>query len=342
MERETVPDRITMGQVWRWKSQTAMRKKLLAVLFCFSVLSIIILQAGEKKKNNRIKIVCSVFPLQEFANAVAGERGEASLLLPPGAEIHTWKPRTSDIIKLSSADLFIYVGASLEPWLNDILASTANSNLRILEASRGLSLMRERRDEHEAKNNFVDPHIWLDFENDQIVVDRIQEFLSEIDPEGESIFKKNATVYKNKLQELDQDYRESLRNCLKRTFILGGHAAFAYLAERYGLNQISLYGLSPDSMPTPKHLVEVVELAKEHQIKVIYFESHISDELAKVMAKEVGAKTLVLNSGANITKEQMKSGVTFLEIMKKNLENLKDGLVCNRGKNFSFSKKYLF
>jgi zinc transport system substrate-binding protein len=263
---------------------------------------------------------------------VAGERGEANLLLPPGAEIHTWKPRASDIIKLSSADLFIYVGASLEPWLDDILASTTNSNLRILEASHGLSLIRESRDEHnehEHKRNAADPHVWLDFENDKIVVDRIQELLSEIDPEGESIFKKNAALYKKKLQELDQNYRKSLRNCLKRTFILGGHAAFAYLARRYSLNQISLYGLSPDSKPTPKHLVEVIELAKEHEIKVIYFESHISDELAKVMAKEVGSKTLVLNSGANITKEQMKSGVTFLEIMKINLENLKDGLVCD-------------
>jgi zinc transport system substrate-binding protein len=95
------------------------------------------------------------------------------------------------------------------------------------------------------------------------------------------------------------------------------------------LNQISLYGLSPDSKPTPKHLVEVIELAKKYETKVIYFESYVSDELAKVMAKEVGAKTLVLNSGANITKEQMKSGMTFLDIMKKNLENLKDGLVCN-------------
>lgn len=328
MERETLPDRIVMGHVWRRRPQTAERKKLL--FFLFLIFNVSILQPEESK--SQLKIITSVFPLQEFAKAVVGERGEAGLLLPPGAEIHTWKPRASDIIKLSSADLFIYVGASLEPWLNDILSSITNSHLRILEASQGLSLISEsgnEHDQHEHKKKIDDPHIWLDFEYDQMIVDRIEEVLSEIDPEGKSLFKKNAAIYKKKLQELDQKYREGFQNCFRRTFILGGHAAFAYIAERYSLNQISLYGLSPDSKPTPKHLVEVIELAKKYETKVIYFESYVSDELAKVMAKEVGAKTLVLNSGANITKEQMKSGMTFLDIMKKNLENLKDGLVCN-------------
>jgi zinc transport system substrate-binding protein len=109
---------------------------------------------------------------------------------------------------------------------------------------------------------------------------------------------------------------------------LGGHAAFGYLARRYNLNQIALYGLSPDSKPTPRKLAEVVNLAEEHQIKVIYFEDYVSDELAKVIAKEVGAKILVLNAGANISQEQLKSGTTFLEIMEKNLEILKHGLCC--------------
>lgn len=317
-----------MRHVWCWKLQPTVKKKLL--FFLLLIFNISIVQPEENK--SQLKIITSVFPLQEFAMAVAGERGEVDLLLPPGAEIHTWKPRASDIIKLSSADLFMYIGASLEPWLNDILSSVTAANLRILEASQGLSLISQsgnEHDQHEHKKKIDDPHIWLDFEYDQMIVDRIEEVLSEIDPEGESLFKKNAAIYKKKLQELDQKYREGFQNCLRRTFILGGHAAFAYIAERYSLKQISLYGLSPDSKPTPKHLVEVIELAKKYETKVIYFESYVSDELAKVMAKEVGAKTLVLNSGANITKEQMKLGVTFLEIMKNNLENLKDGLVCN-------------
>lgn len=281
--------------------------------------------------SRKIRIVTSVFPLLEFAEAVSGERGDVSLLLPPGAEIHTWQPRPSDIIRLSSADLFIYVGADLEPWLHDLLKSVRNPNLRILEASRGIPLIDEEGVVHyglEHEHGAHDPHVWLDFKNDQMIVDKITAVLSEIDPEGSSIYKKNASVYKDKLLRLDKKFKDGLKDCAHRTIILGGHAAFGYLARRYNLRQISLYGLSPDSSPTPKKLIEVVEFAKKYGIKVIFFEVYVRDELAKVLAEEVGARTLVLNPGANLTKEQLKSGKTFFDIMEDNLENIKNGLIC--------------
>jgi len=131
-----------------------------------------------------------------------------------------------------------------------------------------------------------------------------------------------------KLAECDRLFREELAPCKKRTFILGGHAAFGYLARRYGLHQISLYGISPNSRPTPKELVRVVELARKHKIDVIYFEVYVSDDLAKVIAEELGAKTLVLNPAVNLTLKQAESRVTFLEIMYQNLANLKKGLSC--------------
>ncbi|MFB0566166.1 MAG: metal ABC transporter solute-binding protein, Zn/Mn family [Candidatus Aminicenantaceae bacterium] len=317
-------------------------KKILFFIFLLSFSSLFSLHALGNKPFKNIQIITSVFPLQEFASAVVKGRGEVSLLLPPGAEIHTWRPRASDIIKLYSADLVIYVGASLELWLHDILKSAASPKLRVLEASKGLSLIKEDEDGHSHKEDkkseeenhghqpkYIDPHIWLDFEYDQIIVDRIAAVLSELDPEGETLFRENAKSYKKKLQELDKKYCEALRNCTHATFILGGHAAFGYLAKRYDLNQIALYGLSPDSKPTPKQLVDVIKVAKENNINAIYFEHYVSDELAKVIAREIGAETLVLYTGANVTKEQLKSGITFLKIMEKNLESLRHGLICH-------------
>ncbi len=328
-----------MQQSFGSEIRSSERKKFLLLLIFLFIFKIPYLHSQEQTAVDKVKIITSVFPLQEFAEAVAGERGEVSLLLPPGAEIHTWQPRASDIMRLSSADVFIYVGAALEPWLHDMMKSVKNPAIRVLEASQGLSLLRKNdgqpkheektnTEEHNHEHSVIDPHIWLDFENDQIIVDRIESLLSELIPEYRLFFKRNALVYQKKLQKLDQRYQAGLRNCSQSTFILGGHAAFGYLARRYGLNQIALYGLNPDSKPTPRKLVEVVDLAKEHQIKVIYFEDYVSDDLAKVMAKEVGAETLVLNAGANISKEQLKSGMTFLEIMEKNLENLRYGLQC--------------
>lgn len=266
----------------------------------------------------------------EFSKAVCGERGEVDLLLPPGAEVHTWRPRPSEIISISAADLFIYIGADLEPWIRDLLESIENSDLRVLEASHALPLQKEDHTKHPhgQSHQTLDPHIWLDLDMDQIVVDKITAVLSEIEPESSYFFRRNAALYKDKLAKLDQKFKERLKECIHKTIILGGHSAFGYLAKRYNLEQVSLYGLSPNAKPTPRKLVEVVKSAKKYGTKAIYFEIHVSDELAKVMAKEIGAKTLALNPGANLTKEQLDSGITFFDIMEENLENLRDGLLC--------------
>lgn len=331
MEGEAVSCGMTI-RFYRPTKKGGIKKKLhLSFLCIFLIFITLSAHKLNPSASRRIKVVTSIFPLMEFARAVSRDRGEVSLLLPPGAEIHTWQPRPSDIIRLSSADLFIYIGSDLEPWLQDILKSVRNPNLKVLEASQRISLIEEQsqESEHRHEGEELDPHIWLDFGNDQIIVDRIADVLSEIDPASFKIYRENAASYKEKLMRLDQKFSKVLKNCTHRTFIIGGHAAFGYLARRYSLRQISLYGLSPDSRPTPKKLIEVAELARKYKIKVIFFEVSVSGELAKVLAEEVGARTLVLNPGANLTKEQLRSGMTFFDIMEKNLESLKDALICN-------------
>ncbi len=290
----------------------------------------------QRKQATPIKVMTTIFPLQEFAQAVVGNRGDAELLLPPGAEIHAWQPRPSDLMKLSSADVFVYIGAQLEPWADDILRSVKNPNLTVIEASGGMTLIghEEEGEEHdhstadERSHEAGDPHIWLDFANDKKIIDRIAEVLSRIDPDGEASFEENAGIFKQKLDALDGMYRKGLDQCDQKTIVLGGHAAFGYLARRYDLSQISLYGLSPDSKPTPRQLIDVINIVKEKGIKAIFFEVNISSELARVIAEETGAKTLVLNPGASLPRGQDRAGITFLDIMEKNLESLKNGLRC--------------
>jgi zinc transport system substrate-binding protein len=112
--------------------------------------------------------------------------------------------------------------------------------------------------------------------------------------------------------------------------ILGGHSAFGYLTQRYGLQQIALYGISPNAEPTPKKLAEVVQAAKNHKVKFIFFESLVNPKLAQVLAKEAGLGTLLLHTGHNVTKEQIKNKTTFLELMEINLNNLRRGLGCDK------------
>jgi len=303
---------------------------------CILCLLLSLLIIPPKVFAERFSIVTTIFPLKEFAQAVGGERVSVHLLLPPGAEPHTWDPRPSDIVKLSHADVFIYIGAEMEPWIHGILKSLDNPTLQIIEASHAIPLISTNKAHHHGEHSHkeelthggVDPHIWLNFEYDQKTVDNISSAFSKKDPEGAEYYRKNAEEYKEKLKNLDLKFKKELRICECKAFILGSHAAFAYMAKRYGLQQISLYGVSPNSEPTPKKMAEVIALAKKYQVRAIYFEELVSDKLAKAIAKEVGAKTLVLNPGANLTKTQIESGVTFLSLMEKNLENLKYGLIC--------------
>jgi zinc transport system substrate-binding protein len=284
---------------------------------------------------SKLKGVASLFPLQEFAKKVGGDKVQVVLLLPPGAEAHTWEPKPSDVVKISQADIFIYIGPSLEPWIDKVLRAVQNKKLRVLEASRGLPLIKAEEAEEGTGHSRgarapekMDPHIWLDFALDQKIVEAIAAAFSGIDPTHAAFYKSNAGIYEGQLNELDQKYRQALGQCRHRQVLLSGHSAFAYLAKRYGLRQIALSGISPDAEPTPKKMAGVIETAHKTGIKFIYVEELVNPKLAQVLSKEAGVGVLILNAGHNLTPQQVKQKVTFLELMQKNLENLVKGLEC--------------
>jgi len=284
----------------------------------------------------KLKVVTTLFPLQEFASAVGGERARVDLLLPPGAEPHAWEPRPSDLAKIQRADVFIHIGRAMEPWAGDILKVTQGANLKIVEASKGFQLLEAGNfhkqpspgHRHARGEEHSDPHVWLDFSLDGKIIEAIAAAFAEKDPAGASHYQADAAAYRSRLEALDKKFEAALSSCRHRQIILGGHSAFAYLAKRYGLQQIPLYGISPNAEPTPKRLTEVIQAAKRHGVKFIFFEEMVNPKLARVLAQEAGLQTLALYSGANLTRDQLKQRVTFLALMEKNLENLRRGLDC--------------
>ncbi len=310
-------------------------RKAFSFLCFFNLVSFLSVSISFGQSPLKLRSVASLYPLQEFVRAVGGERVQADLLIPPGAEPHTWEPKPSDLTKVYQADVFIYIGPAMEPWVEDILRAAKTTHLKVVQASQGLPLLDVRDSEWETQHSSrkgqekkADPHIWLDFFLDQKIIDVIAAAFAEKDPGNTSLYRANAISYKEKLNALDRKYQAYLSKCRYRRIILGGHSAFAYLAKRYGLQQIALYGVSPNAEPTPKKLSEVIQVAKKQGAKVIYFEELVNPKLARVLAIEAGMSTLVLNPGANVTKEQLKKKVSFLHLMEMNLENLRRGLEC--------------
>jgi zinc transport system substrate-binding protein len=281
-----------------------------------------------------LKVMTTLFPLQEFARAVGGDKVQAELLLPPGAEAHNWEPKPSDFTKIAKADVFIYIGPMMEPWAAKVLKAADNPKLQVVEAGSGLAFLEEKEPgsepshrAHSGRN--LDPHLWLDFSLDAKIVESLAGVFAARDPARASFYRERAETYKEKLAALDQAYRKNLSVCQRRQMIIGGHSAFAYLARRYNLEQVALYGLNPNAEPTPKKLAAVIETARQHRAKYIFFEAFVNPKLAQVLAKEAGVGTLVLHTGHNLTREQIGKNVGFLDLMKQNLESLTRGLDCH-------------
>lgn len=274
--------------------------------------------------SDRLTVVTSTFPLYEFTRVVAGDEADVWLLLPAGAEPHTWEPRPSDIARISEADLFIYLSGDMEPWAESVIRSTGKDGPRAVQVLEGLAGVPGAEAGRQG-----DPHLWLDLSYASLMVDYIAGNMSEALPGRAPVFRENAGRYAGEIGALHDRFTGELTGCPKRHFIVGGHAAFGSLARRYGLEQVSLYGISPDSEPSPRRMAAVIDTMRKLDLKVVYFEELVSPRLARVIADETGAETVVLHPAGNLTARQWTAGTTFLSLMEENLENLKKGLQCD-------------
>jgi zinc transport system substrate-binding protein len=268
--------------------------------------------------------------LQEFALRIAGDRGDVELLASGAGPNRQPRPVTScGWLKPTSS------WPSGRGWSHGWQGSFGVSLPpgQVIELARVAALAAEGRedDEPQAGNEHHggdDPHLWLDFELAARVADRIALALAEADPPGRDVFRARAQALKAELGSLDEEFRTGLAGCAGRSLLVAGHAAFGYLARRYGLKQVALYGPSPEAQPRPRAVVEVVELARRQGVQAVFYETSVAPDLARAIAREIGARTLVLNAGHNPTRAELMQGRGFFDIMRKNLERLRDGLGC--------------
>ena len=284
---------------------------------------------------DRLTVVASVFPLFDFAREVAGPDADVRMLLPAGVEPHSWEPRPSDIVAVSNADVFLYVSEAMEPWANNLVKAVKRKDITFVDVISGLGF--PQNDEHKGSSNVSkgknsnesDPHFWLDLSLSAQAVEMIGRFLSQKDPENQDAFTARASAYAHRLKKLDRVFVDGLQHCRTRRFVTGGHSAFGHLARRYDLIQIPLYGLSPDSEPTPAYLASVVKTMRKNNLQVVFFEEMVNPRLARVLASETGASMKVLIPAGNITARRMEQGTTLIQIMEENLSSLREGLSCD-------------
>ena len=259
-------------------------------------------------------VVAAFYPLAFAAERIAGNTAQVRNLTPPGAEPHDFELSGRDVRSVADAELVLYLGGGFQPALERAIESTDANALDLLD---GLEL-REAPGDEDPEENGRDPHVWLDPTLFAQIALRTGAKLGR---------QAQARELADELEQLDAELREGLSGCERRKLVTS-HAAFGYLAARYGLEQVPITGLSPETEPTPADLGDVVEQVRAHGATTIFFETLVSPRLAETVAREVGASTAVLNPLEGLTERQADAGEDYFSIMRANLVALREALSC--------------
>lgn len=276
-------------------------------------------------QNGRIRIVASFYPLTYIAEEVGGNLVAVSNLVPAGVEPHDFELAPRDFIEIGNADMLLFNGAALEPWIEKWRQGVFERPGHIVDMAdqlhaRGVGLIE--------RVGGTDPHFWLDPLIMKSEVEIIRDQLSDIDPAHKNMFDNNAERLLNSLNSLDQNFRTGLSSCALRDVVVL-HEAFNYPARQYHFNVTSIEGISPDEEPSPKDLARIVSLAREKGVKHIFFETVASPKFSELIAREVGGTTLVLNPIESLTPDEVQLGEDYVSLMEMNLFNLQKAMLCN-------------
>lgn len=304
----------------------AITASLVAITYLNPTKSIVKAPAPTSAKSSMLLVATSFYPLEYLAKEIGKDLIKVTNITPAGSEPHEYEPTQQQIIDINQSDLLFANGAGLESWTSK-LAEGNTSPKALLELSKSFELSEI---EEEGKK-IQDPHIWLSPKNyikmAKLVSTSLQQNQSQT---NQVLIENNTRDLIQKLEVLESKYKAKLspNNCKKTKFVTN-HEAFNYLAKDYGLEALSISGLSTEAEPSAKELVDLSEIIKSNNIKYVLTETIANPKLAQTLAKEVGITTLEMNPLEGLTEAEIKAGSNYLTVMESNLQNLATALECN-------------
>ncbi len=279
--------------------------------------------------NSRLKIVATLFPQYDFAKQITGDNAEVTLLLTPGSESHTYEPTPKDVSKIQQADIFLYIGGESEVWVDEVLESAQNKNLKTVRLMDYINPIEESHedDEHDHDQTEYDEHIFTSLRNSQVLLDEICNAVCEEDKENEETYQKNADAYSEKISELDTKFTDMIDNAQRKTVVFGDRFPFAYFAKDYGLDcHAAFSGCSSETEASSATISSLIDIVKKDNVPTVFYIEFSSQSIAGKIADASGAKTALLHSCHNISKEDLENGTTYVDLMTQNYQNLSEAL----------------
>ena len=308
-------------------------------------------KSGEDTKDKKIKIVTTIFPEYDWVMQILGDKADkadVTMLLDKGVDLHSYQPSTADIAKISEADVFIYVGGESDEWVEDVLKQAKNKNLKVInlmdvmgdkakeeEVKEGMQPEEEEhaeeaKDGKEEEEVEYDEHVWLSLKNAKIFTKKIADVLSEVDKDDAKTYQANYESYAKKLDDLDKKYADAVASAKNKTLVFGDRFPFRYLVNDYGLDYYAAFvGCSAESeasFETVTFLAKKIDELGLGNVLTIEGKNHKIANTVVDNTKNKDQKVLTMDSMQSTTSKDVKDGATYLGIMEKNLEVLKEAL----------------
>lgn len=327
-------------------------RKLLIILAVFCVLT----GCGQAGHGNRtqengekLNVVTTLFPYYDFTRQIAGGRVELSMVVPAGMDSHSFEPTPADMLLIQNADVLICNGGEMEHWLSEVLDAIDTSGMTVItmmdyvetfeeESVEGMEEGAEHHHSEDEHGDYIDhdghemeieydEHIWTSPVNAMKITSVISETLQKADAANAETYAQKETEYLETLKQIDSDLRDVVKAEKRNMIVVGDKFPFRYLAEEYRLDYRAAFsGCSTDTEPSAKTIAYLIDKIKQEQIPVVYYLELSSHRVSEIIGEETGAEPLLLHSCHNVTRKEFDAGVTYADLMRSNVTNLRKGL----------------
>ncbi|MCP8968884.1 metal ABC transporter substrate-binding protein [Ectobacillus ponti] len=279
------------------------------------------------KQDGKLTVYTTIFPLADFTKKIGGDYVDVQSIYPAGADAHTFEPSQKQMVQIAKANVFVYNGAELEPFVDKVEQSLKKEKVSIVNASKGLALLKASDDEDATAGHEhdEDPHVWLDPLLAMKQAEAIKNALVKLEPSHKTEFEKNYEALAQQFTQLDQQFKDLVQHA-KTKEVLVSHAAYGYWEHRYGIKQIAVTGVSSAQEPSQKQLAAIADTAKAHGIKYILFETFSTPRVAEVVQKETNTKALYLHHISTISDQDLKAKKDYFTLMEENLKALQTAM----------------
>jgi zinc transport system substrate-binding protein len=294
---------------------------LLIIIIAFSATAgiYILTQPSLTQTSTKLNVIATFYPLYDFAQNVGGDKVTVSILVPETVDVHDFEPTPSSISAVSTADVLIYNGVGLEPWIANIVSASDNPDLIQVNTSQDITLLPVAQ-QFQSGNQTYDPHIWLNPVDAQQQVRNILQGLIQADPADSQYFTQNADAYIAKIEALNQQAINATTNTATNRFVTF-HEAFSYLANQYNITQVPILGPFEEE-PSAVGIQNVIDAIQQYGLRYVGYESLENPAISQSISTQTNASMIEMNPIEGLTDEQKAAGDNYITLMQKNIENI--------------------